>query len=334
MKRVQFILTALLLAALLLLAAWLPVVGGAAPALAKPAKPFRIGALNNSWGPTPSVAGLRDGLVALGRRENEDFVIGTRFTSGDISAMPAAVRELLQIGVDMIFAVGIGPAKAVQQATRSIPVVFALVDDPVRAGLTRSYARPGGNITGVADGNTLLAPKRLEVFKQMIPGLKRVLFVYDANDPGTVMQAKAYRSAASRLRIRLVGQAVRTAAEAEAVFGRVGKGKWGGILAPVLPNLNIPGLAAETASRKGIPSMFPGAFWMDHGGLASYGANFYSSGRQAARLVDKIMRGVKPADIPVEVNNDIEFAINLKVAKALGLKIDPQVLYQADRIVR
>ena len=324
-KRVQLILIAILVVACLLLA------GGAAPATATP---FRIGALTNSWGSTPSVAGLRDGLVALGRRENQDFVIGNRFTSGDISAMPTAARELLQIGVNVILAVGLNAALAAQGATREVPIVFTLVDDPVRARLVSSFSRPGGNVTGVVDSNTLLAPKRLEVFKKMIPGLSKVLFIYDGGNPDSVGRATAYRGAGKRLGIRLVERAVSTEAQAAAVLTGVVKGDVDGILGPVNPDLNIPGLALKTAQTKGIPTMFAGAFWIEQGALASYAPGYYASGRQAARLVNKIMRGTKPADIPVEVNNDIEFAVNLKIAKALGLKIDPQVLYQADRIVR
>ena len=321
--------------ATLLLLTWggLPagVAQAAAPALPKP---VRIGALTTAWGPTPASVGLRDGLVALGYRENVDFVIGTRFVSGDISALPAAAKELVQGGADIIFAPGTNTAVAVQRATRDVPVVFWVAGDPVHAGLVSSYARPGGNITGITGDNTLLAPKRLEFFKKLVPRLKKVLFVYDGGDFSSVAQAEAYRAAGDRLGIELLEQAVRTRSQAEAVLGKIGRDGVDGIVAPLVPLLNIPGLVLEATAQKGIPTMFLGAFMVELGGLASYGPDFASSGRQAARLVDKIMRGVSPAEIPVEVNNDIEFSINLKVAKALGLKIAPEVLYQAHRIIR
>ncbi|MCZ6644660.1 MAG: ABC transporter substrate-binding protein, partial [SAR324 cluster bacterium] len=220
------------------------------------------------------------------------------------------------------------------QATDSIPIVFAMVDDPVAAGLVNSYARPGGNVTGVADANTVLAPKRLEIFSKVVPSLKRVMFLYDGGDPDSVKQARVYREAGGRLGVEVLARPVGTEAEAQAILAKIGNGGIDGILSPVTVYLNIPGLVLEAATRHGIPTMFPGAFWLDQGALSSYAPSFYSSGLQAARLVDKIIRGVKPRDIPVEVNNKIEFAISLKVAKTLGIKISPEVLYQADRIDR
>jgi putative ABC transport system substrate-binding protein len=143
-----------------------------------------------------------------------------------------------------------------------------------------------------------------------------------------------YREAARRLGIALVERAVQTQEEAQAILAQVRKDEVEGILKPPPLSLNIPGFVLETAGQQGIPTMFDSAFWVEQGGLASYGPDIYASGRQAARLVDKILKGTKPAEIPVEVNPKIEFTINLKVAKALGLTIAPEVLYRADRIIR
>src|SRR5712692_7358552 len=173
-------------------------------------QPIKIGALTPSWGPTPSIVGLRDGLLELGYRENEQFVIGVRFTQGDVAALPAAARELVQYGVDIIFADYADAAKAAQMATARIPIVFAAVDNPVEQGLVQSFARPGGNITGVTYLALELLPKRLEVFHEIIPGLKRVLFPYDANHAYSLLAANAYREAARRLGIVLVEQVVQT----------------------------------------------------------------------------------------------------------------------------
>src|SRR6266487_3598554 len=166
-------------------------------------RPFLIGALNASWGPTPQVVGLRDGLLALGYRENEQFVIGVRFTQGNLPALPAAARQLVQDGVDVIFADHDDAAKAAQQATTQIPIVFATVGDPVGFGLIHTFARPGGNITGVADLHLELGPKRLEVFREIIPGLQRVLFPYHATDVYATAEARELRTAAHRLGIGL-----------------------------------------------------------------------------------------------------------------------------------
>ena len=298
------------------------------------AYPIKIGMLTESWGPTPAMVGLRDGLLELGYRENEQFVLGVRFTQGDLTALPAAARELVQYGVDLIFATEDSPAKAAQMATIRIPIVFSVVGDPVGLGLIQSFARPGGNITGVTDVRLELSPKRLEVFYEIIPGLKRVLFLYDAADAHAVAEARAYREAARRLRIELVEKPVRTVEEAQATLAQISKDEVDGILVPLQGSLNIPGFVLEATSQRALPTMFDSAFWVERGALASYGPDYHETGRQAARLVDKILKGTKPAEIPVEVNPKIEFAINLKVAKALGLTIVPEVLYRADRIIR
>jgi putative ABC transport system substrate-binding protein len=299
-------------------------------------RPIRIGALSDSWGPTPLIVGLRDGLLELGYRENEQFVLGVRFTQGDPAALPAAARDLVQYEVDLIFASDVPAAKVAQMATTRIPIVFAgLGGNPVELGLIQSFAHPGGNITGIVNLDVDLGPKRLEVFRDLIPGLHRVLFPYDPNDASSVAAVRGYREAARRLDIVLVEQAVQTQAEAQATLAKVRKDEVDGILQPPPVALNIPGFILETARQQGIPTMFDTAFYVEQsGGLASYGPDLFATGRQAARLVDKILQGTKPAEIPVETNSKIEFVINLKIAKALGLTIDPVVLYQADRLVR
>jgi putative ABC transport system substrate-binding protein len=299
-------------------------------------RPFRIGALTESWGPTPGIVGLRDGLLALGYREPEQFVLGVRFTQGDVAALPAAARELVQYGVDLLFASDVLAAKAAQMATPDVPVVFSgLGGNPVEMGLIASFARPGGNITGVVNLEVDLGPKRLEVFRELVPGLHRILFPYDPTNASSLAAVHRYREAARRLGLVLVEQLVRTQAEAQATLAQVRKDEVDGILKPPHVTWNIPGFIAEAARQQGIPTMFDDVFWAEQGGvLASYGPDLYASGQQAARLLDKIFKGTKPAEIPVEVNSKIEFAINLKTAKALGLTIAPVVLYQADRLIR
>ena len=178
------------------------------------AQPIKIGVLTESWGPTPEAVGLRDGLVELGYRENEQFVLGVRFTQGDLTALPAAARELVQYKVDLIFTPDESDAKAVQMATTHIPIVFSVLGDPVGLGLIQSFARPGGNITGVTGLYLELSPKRLELFREIVPGLKRVLYLYDAADAAAVTEAKVYREAAHRLGIELIEKSVQTEEEA------------------------------------------------------------------------------------------------------------------------
>jgi len=297
-------------------------------------RPVRIGVLTESWGPTPAIVGLRDGLKVLGHWEDQDYVIGIRFTQGNLAELPVAARELVQYEVDLIFADGVHAAKAAQGATQKIPIIFARVDDPVAFGLVKSYARPGGNLTGVTDLGIQLGPKRLELFHEMIPSLQRILFPYDATDPVSMKELQLYRQAAGYLGIEVVELALRTQAEAQETLTGSRNDKIQGSLSPYQLYLNIPGFVLQATSEQRIATMFAETFFVEHGGLASYGSNLYETGRLAARLVDKILEGTKPGDIPVEVNNKIVFAINLKTAKALGLTVPPEVLFQADRLIR
>jgi putative ABC transport system substrate-binding protein len=298
------------------------------------AEPILIGALNASWGPTPQVVGLRDGLIALGYQETEQFVIGVRFTQGDLTALPAAARKLVEDRVDIMFADHDDAVKAAQQATTHIPIVFATVGDPVGLGLIQTFARPGGNLTGVADLHLQLGPKRLELFRELIPHLKRVLLLYHATDTYAVAEAQELRTAARRLGLVLVEQAVRTQEEVQAAIAAVQPGTVDGMLAPRCCALNIPGFVLEATIQRAVPTMFEAVFWVERGALASYGPDLYASGWMAARLIDKIIKGANPAEIPVEVNPKVELAINLKVAATLGLTLAPETLYRADRLVR
>jgi putative ABC transport system substrate-binding protein len=296
---------------------------------------IKIGALTESWGPTPAIAGLRDGLQDLGYRENQDFVIGVRFTQGNVAELPEAARALVRRGVDIIVASsgGANTAKAAQMATTRIPIVFMAGSDPVEAGLVKSFARPGGNITGIADLELELVPKRMEIFRELIPGLKRVLLVYDATNAAAVSTLAVHRDAAYRLGLKLVERPVRTVDEARAVINAVKKSDVDGIFSPRSLSLNIPGLILEIAPKRAIPTMFHDAIFVEQAGLASYSANLYELGRQAARLVDKILKGAKPGDVPVEQPTKFELVINLKAAKALGITIPRSILMRADRVI-
>jgi len=294
----------------------------------------KIGALTDSWGATPTIVGLRDGLQELGRRENQDFVIGVRFTQGNAAELPEAARALVRHGVDLIVAAsGVSATKAAQMATTQIPIVFMGVSDPVGAGLVKSFAHPGANITGIADLELELVPKRLEIFRELIPGLKRVLLVYDATNAIAVSRLPVHRDAAHRLGLTLVERPVRTEDEARAVISGIRKGEVDGIFSPRLLSLNIPGVILESAPKRALPTMFDDPFYVERTGLASYSPDNYVVGRQAARLVDKILKGAKPGDVPVEQPTKFELAINLKVAKALGVTIPQSILLRADRII-
>ena len=302
----------------------------ARPIEAQSPRLVKIGALTESWGPTPHIVGLRDGLQELGYRENENFVIGVRFTQGSIADLPEAARSLVRHGVDLIVATE-NAAAAAQLATTQIPIVFMGGGDPVGSGLVKSFARPGGNITGIADLE--LVPKRMEVFRDLIPDLRRVLFVYDAANPVALSRLDVYRNAAHRLGLRLIERPVRTEDEVRSVISTARKGEVDGIFATRLLSLNIPGSILEIAPKRTIPTMFNDAFYVERGGLASYAPSLYGLGRQASRLVDRILKGARPADLPVEQPTKFELVINLKASKALGLTIPQSVLLRADRLI-
>ena len=301
---------------------------------AQPARLAKIGALTESWGPTPAIVGVRDGLQELGYREDKDFAIGVRFTEGKAAELPAAARDLVRHRVDVIVTTESGTAaKAAQMATNQIPIVFIGSGDPVGLGLVQSFARPGANITGVADLDAELVPKRMEIFRELIPGLKRVLVAYDATNPDTVAQVGVHREAARRLGLTLVERPVRGEEEARAAIAGLRKGDADGIFSLRSLTWNIPGIILDLAPRGAVPTMFHIPFLVERGGLASYSANSYELGKQAARLVGKILKGAKPADLPVEQPLKFELVINLKTAKALGLAIPPALLQRADRVI-
>jgi putative tryptophan/tyrosine transport system substrate-binding protein len=301
--------------------------------LAQPARLVKIGALTESWGPTPSIVGLRDGLREFGYRENEDFVIGVRFTEGKASDLPAAARDLVRLGVDLIVTSESGTAaKAAQAATNRIPIVFMGSSDPVAVGLVKSFARPGGNITGIADLDIELIPKRMEIFRDLVPSLKRILMPYDSTNADALALAAVHRASATRLDLTLVERPLRSEEEARAAITGVRKTDADGVLSMRFLTFNIPGLILESAARV-MPTMFHIPFFVERGGLASYSANTYELGKQAARLVDRIIKGTKPADLPVEQPTKFELAVNTKTAKALGLTIPPTVLLRTDRVI-
>ena len=318
----------------LLVALSLTTAGVSAPASeAQAPRLIKVGALTESWGPTPAIVGFRDGLEELGYRENRDFVLGVRFTQGNVAELPEAARGLVRQAVDVIVATGDNAAKAAHEATTTIPIVLVAGSDPVGIGLAKSFARPAGNVTGIVDLELELVPKRMEIYRELIPSLKRVLYVYDGTNPNNTPKIKVFREAAHRLGLVLVERPVRSEEEARALLSSVKKGEVDGIMSPRSLALNIPGLIVEWAPKRSLPSMFDYAFQVEQGGLASYAPNLVSLGRQAARQVDRILKGARPGDIPIEQPTKFELVINLKAAKALGLTIPPPVVLRADRLI-
>jgi ABC-type uncharacterized transport system substrate-binding protein len=306
----------------------------AATALAQPApRVYRVGVLNEAWAANhPTVEGLKAGLRELGLVEGRDVAFDIRFTEGKPGATPAAARALVTAGVDLIFTSNEAATAAAKEATQSIPVVFTLVGDPITSGMVASLARPGGNLTGISNLSTELTSKRLQVLKTLVPGLRRVWFIYYGGDVTDNAALVKTLEAAGRLHIYVVPHAVNDPAQLTRVLAGLQPGD--GLLAPFIDTLDIPASMLETSLAARIPAVFPAALWVGHGGLVSYGPDFHAQGVQAARLVAKILRGARPRDLPVEGADKIDLAVNLKTAAQLGIGVPRKILLRADTVHR
>lgn len=298
----------------------------------QPPRLYRIGALNGAWAPNhPAVEGLKAGLKELGFEDGRNVTFEIRFTEGNLEIMPAAAAGLVRAGVDLLFTSGEAATHAARAATQKIPVVFTLVGDPVASGIVREVARPGGNVTGVSGLATELAPKRLEILKELVPRLRQVLAIYYADDPSSLAAVRKAQEAASLLKLELVARPVRTPQELASALKALRPGE--GLLPPETTALDIPAQILKTSLARRVPVIFSSSFWIGYGALASYGSDFYAEGVQAARLVAKILQGAQPQDLPVEGVDRIQLVINLKTAKAFGLTIPQPMLIRADKVI-
>jgi putative ABC transport system substrate-binding protein len=295
-------------------------------------KVFKIGILTDAMGPWhTSTNGFRDGLKEFGYVEGKNVLFEARAAQGDLTRLPKLAAELLEQKPHLLFCV----SDACSSEIRQIPVVFTQVSDPVKLGLVESIARPGGNITGIANLRAELSAKRLELFKETVPSLRRILLTYDPRKTEEREALASAKSEASRLKLRLIENSITDPLEIEPGLAKLRDGGQDGILIVQSgTNLNIPGRSLQVASSNKIPTMYPASFWSQVGGLASYGPDQYSQGRQAARLAHKILTGTHPRELPVELPHRIEFVINLKTAKGLGLQVPASVLYRADRVIK
>lgn len=295
-------------------------------------RPYRIGILHEGYLPNiPQVEGLRAGLKAMGLEESRDVTFDIHFTRGNPEATPAAAAALAKAGVELIFAALEEATLAAKAVTQTIPIVFVTVGDPVAAGIVNSVAHPGGNITGVSGLYTELVPKRLEILKAIVPGLRRVWAVYHADDRSSIAAVRKAEEVAPLLKLELLARPVRTPEELVTTLKGLRSGD--GVLPPPALAMNIPGLILDLERGSRVPAVFFNTFWVQAGALVSYGSDLYAEGVQAARLVAKILRGARPRDLPVEGVNRIELAINLKAAKNLGITIPREILARADRVI-
>ena len=306
----------------------------------QPKKVSRLGYLSNTDAATdsPRAEGIRLALRALGYIEGQNIAIEYRYAEGKVDRAPEHAAELVRLKVDIIVVASGDPwIRAAKNATKTIPIVMAgQGSDPVRAGHVESLARPGGNVTGLTTLGRELGGKRLELLKEAVPKLARVTVLYDPAILQNFREVKELLPAAARaLRLTIQPWEVRAADDFERVFATLNKQRPDGLYVPGGPLMiaNQKRIVAF-ALKSRLPSVYNGRRFVDAGGLMSYSADLADSDRRVAYFVDRILKGAKPAELPVEQPTKFELMFNLKTAKQIGLTIPQSLLYRADRVIK
>jgi ABC-type uncharacterized transport system substrate-binding protein len=278
---------------------------------------------------------FRQELRELGYVEGQTIALEYRWAEGKEERFPGLASELVHLRVDVIFAAVAAAAQAAKTATKTIPIVTA-VNDPIAAGFVASVARPGGNITGLSMMSPEVVGKQLELLRQVVPKISRVAVLANPANPGSAPQLRQAEVAAKTLGMRLQPLEARSLSEIDSAFVAMARERAEGLLVLLDPTLGgrlQRERIAELAARNRLPAMYALRLHVDAGGLMAYGADIFDLYRRAAIYVDKILKGAKPADLPIEQPTKFELIINLKTAKALGLTIPPSLLLRADRVI-
>jgi putative tryptophan/tyrosine transport system substrate-binding protein len=312
---------------------------GAAAQAQQPAKIPRIGYISGAGDASnqgPYVEALRQGLRDLGYIENKNFVIEFRGAEGKTDRYPTLVNQLVQLKVDVLVVTTFPSALIAKEATKTIPIVMVSNRDPVATGIVESLARPGANITGLATLSQDLSGKRLELLTEVIPRLIRVGIIRDPTSPATAIVFKEYEMAARALKLQIQSMEVqRENLDLESTFQSALKNRPSAIITITTSLLfRHQKQITELAIKHRLPSLFEGRTWVESGGLMSYSTDDLAVYRRAATYVDKILKGAKPADLPIEQPTKFEFVINLRTAKQIALTIPQTVLVKADRVIR
>jgi putative tryptophan/tyrosine transport system substrate-binding protein len=314
--------------------------GAEAPAQ-QPKKVSRLGYLSNTDAATESTraGGIRLALRELGYIEGQNIAIEYRYGQGKVDRAPELAAELVRLKVDIIVvASGDQWVRAAKNATKTIPIVMVgQGTDPVRAGLVESLARPGGNVTGLTNLARELGGKRLELFKEAVPKLARVAVLYDPANPPSLHEVKEVLPADARaLKLTIQPWEIRAVDDFDKVFAALNKQRPDGRYVPGAGPVMRPNQKriAGFALKSRLPSMYAGREYVEAGGLMSYGADGADRDRRVAIYVDKILKGAKPADLPVEQPTKFELTINLKTAKQISLTIPQSMLYRADKVIK
>jgi putative ABC transport system substrate-binding protein len=314
------------------------VMGASAVAQAQqPKKVPRIGVLNAALPAAVSarIEAFRQALRELGYVEGVNIAIEYRSADGKLDRLPALATELVNVKVNIIVTGGPAPTRAAKEATVTIPIVMAQGSDPVGNGFVASLARPGGNITGLSSFAAELSGKRLELLKEIIPKLSRVAVLGTSTNPSHAQALKETELAAGAFRVKLQYLDVLDQKDIEIAFRAAAKGRADAVLALTSSVLNSQRTqVTDLAVKSRLPVVYGQREYVEAGGLVSYGTNDNDLYRRAATYVDKILKGTKPADLPVEQPIKFELIINLKAAKQIGLTIPPNVLVRADKVIR
>ena len=276
-----------------------------------------------------------DGLRELGYVDGRNIVIEYRSAEGDAGVLPFLATELIEAKVDLVVTVGTQTALVMKNATRTIPIVMLFATDPVGTGLVKSLAHPSGNVTGTSRLADELGAKRLQLLKETLPGLSRVAVLWDSGNPVIASEWQATQAAAHALEITLQPMDIKGAHDLSTVFAAMRKNPPDALITLLDPRtVSYREIIPEFANRQRLPTMFGLRDFTVSGGLMSYAPSFPDLSRRAAVYVDKILKGAKPADLPVQQPTKFEFVINLRTAKALGIKIPPALLLRADEIIQ
>jgi putative ABC transport system substrate-binding protein len=295
-------------------------------------KVYRIGFLRSGHPPESYIAGVQQGLREHGYIPGQNVVIELRATDGSVDELPRLADELIRSRVDVVLASAAPAAVAVKRTTTSVPIVFVGVVDPVSLGLVSSLARPGGNITGLATNAADLAGKRLELLREIVPRLRRVSVLWHPANPTNPIQLKGAQAAARTLGVELNTVSIQGPGDFEAAAKAV-RGADGLLLLESPLFTTYRDRLAELAARSRVPAMFSQREYVDAGGLVSYGTDFPDLYRRAGHYVAKILRGAKPAGLPVEQPTKFELVINTRTATALGVTVPPSVQLRADHVI-
>jgi putative tryptophan/tyrosine transport system substrate-binding protein len=320
--------------------AFITLCGAAAawPVMARAQQPGKLPTIGYLGPATPAVEGQRvaafvQRLRELGWIENRTIAIEYRWAEGRSERFTEIAAEFVRLKVDVIVTYATPPVIAAKQATSVIPIVFATSGDPVNAGLVASLARPGGNVTGLSIQQTELAGKRLELLREVVPGLRRLAIMGNADNPATVLEMGDVLTTARTLGLNAATREIRRAEDIAPAFEAL-KGHADALYVCNDPLVNTNRIRINTSALGArLPTVYNWRENVEAGGLMSYGANFPDMFRRTAELIDKVLRGAKPADIPVEQPTKFDFTINLTTAKALGLDLPPSLLARADEVI-